>query len=214
MAQRTIHYLIGEELIRGVGVRDADRFRIGNLLPDAIEGLRWRDLTHYQKKLLLNGAERRYSDFEQFRREFAAEVERDDLYLGYYMHLVEDACYRLLWREYGLWQKIKTEADVEILHQDYHLLNAYIVRRWDIRDELVYPAGFESEPINRIYPFLLRQFLEEMRGDFSEDPRGEMRLISAEFVERYVRDYLDLCRDALTRMLERRAPLDPTSMTW
>ena len=45
MAQRTIHYLIGEELIRGGGIRDIDRFRIGNLLPDAIEDLVFRDLT-------------------------------------------------------------------------------------------------------------------------------------------------------------------------
>lgn len=214
MAQRTIHYLIGEELIAQGGIRDVDRFRIGNLLPDAIAGLRWRDLTHFQRRFLQNGRERKYSDFEEFRREFAEKVENDDLYLGYYMHLVEDSCYRMLWREYGLWQKIKTEADVEILHQDYHLLNAAIVRRWGIRDELVYPAKFEAEPINRIYPFLLREFLEEMRGDFTEDPAGEMRIISEAFVERYVAEYLDVCRGALRRLLTGAAPLDPKSLSW
>ena len=47
MAQRTIHYLIGEDLI-GLGIRDVDRFRIGNVLPDAIEDLVFRNLTHFQ----------------------------------------------------------------------------------------------------------------------------------------------------------------------
>ena len=214
MAQRTIHYLIGEELIAQGGVRNVDRFRIGNLLPDAIAGLAWRDQTHYQKILLLDGREQKYSDFEQFRRDFSDKVEEDDLYLGYYMHLVEDACYRLLWREYGLWEKIRSEADVEILHQDYHLLNAAIVRRWGIRDELVYPAGFEAEAINRIYPFLLRDFLEEAHGDFTEDPRGEMQLISEAFVERYVAEYLEVCRGAMRRLLAHEQPLDPKSMSW
>ena len=49
MAQRTIHYLIGEALIAREGVTDVDRFRVGNLLPDAIAGLAWRDQTHFQR---------------------------------------------------------------------------------------------------------------------------------------------------------------------
>lgn len=213
MAQRTIHYLIGEALLDD-GVRDPARFRVGNLLPDAIEGLRWRNLTHYQIGRFDDGTTRRWSDFERFRREFAELVENDDLYLGYYMHLVEDSCYRMLWREYGLWDRVKTEADVEILHRDYHLLNACIVRRWGIRDALVMPADFGREPINRIYPFRLAEFLDEAHADFTEDARGEMQIISEAFVERYVRDYLALCRDALRRLREGREPLDPQSMVW
>lgn len=213
MAQRTIHYLIGEALIAREGVTDVDRFRVGNLLPDAIEGIRWRSLTHFQKTVPVDGGERRYSDFEQFRRDFADEVEHDDLYLGYYMHLVEDACYRLLWQEYGLWEKIRTEADIELLHRDYHLLNAAIVRRWGIRDELVMPADFAREPINRLYPFLLESFLAEARVDFTENPAGEMCLIDEAFVERYVSSYLDTCCEALRRLRAGR-PIDPRSMTW
>ena len=213
MAQRTIHYLIGEALM-DEGVRDPARFRVGNLLPDAIDGLRWRSLTHYQVGRFDDGTTCRWSDFERYRREFAELVEKDDLYLGYYMHLVEDACYRLLWRDTGLREKIRTEADVALLHRDYHLLNAFIVRRWGIRDELVMPPDFAREPINRIYPFRLAAFLDEAHGDFTEDPSGEMTLISADFVERYVRDYLGVCRDALRRLREGRAPLDPRSMVW
>ena len=76
MAQRTIHYLIGEDLI-GLGIRDADRFRIGNVLPDAIEDLVFRPLTHYQVDTEIDGKSVRFSDFERFRREFAPLVETD-----------------------------------------------------------------------------------------------------------------------------------------
>lgn len=213
MAQRTIHYMIGEELIRGGGIRDVDRFRIGNVLPDAIEGLAFRSLTHYQKKFRRDGKTLRISDFERFRREFAPLVETDGLYLGYYMHLIEDACYRKLWVRIGLKGKIVTDEDVERLHRDYHLLNAYIVRRWELRDELVWPEGFEREPINRIYPFLLREFLAEMRGDFSEDLTGETHFITERHVELYVSDYLAFCREALRRVLDGR-PVDPMELVW
>ena len=213
MAQRTIHYLIGEELI-GLGIRDVDRFRIGNLLPDAIEDLVFRNLTHYQADEIINGESKRFSNFERFRCEFAPLVETDGLYLGYYMHLVEDACYRMFWKKAGLQERKITREMVEILHNDYHLLNAYIVQSRGLRDELVFPAEFEKEPVNRIYPFLLKDFLAEMRSDFTEDPKGKTRYMTEAMLEEYLAGAMDCCREALQRILLGKEPLDPRSLTW
>ena len=214
MAQRTIHYLIGEELIADGGVRDIDRFRVGNLLPDAIEDLVYRNLTHYQSDAEIGGRSVRFSDFERFRRDFAPLVETDALYLGYYMHLVEDACYRVFWHRARFAPRDMTRENVAVLHNDYHLLNYYIVSRYGIRDELVMPADFEAEPVRRIYPFLLREFLEEMRGDFSERPQGETRFLTEALLERYLADSMDVCRDALRRILSGAEPLDPRALSW
>ena len=213
MAQRTIHYLIGEELIP-MGVRDVDRFRVGNVLPDAIEDLVYRNLTHYQADTQVGGQSLRISDFERFRRDFAPLVETDGLYLGYYMHLVEDACYRRFWKKIGFPERHMTREKVAVLHNDYHLLNAYIVRSRRLRDELVYPADFESEPVNRLYPFLLKDFLAEMRGDFTEDLRGTTHYMTEALLEEYLTGAMDVCRDALRRILSGGEPLDPRSLTW
>ena len=213
MAQRTIHYLLGEELIP-LGIRDADRFRIGNLLPDAIEDLVFRAQTHYQIDTVKGGKSLRFSDFERFRRNFSPLVETDGLYLGYYMHLVEDVCYRIFWQKVRLFERDMTREKVAILHNDYHLLNAYIVSRYHIRDELVWPEGFESEPVNRIYPFLLRDFLSEMRGDFTEHPEGKTVYMTEALLEEYLSDTRGVCRDALRRILTGGEPLDPMSLTW
>ncbi|MBR2582334.1 MAG: hypothetical protein IKD61_02955 [Oscillospiraceae bacterium] len=145
MAQRTIHYLLGEELI-GLGVRDVDRFRVGNLLPDAIEDLIFRNLTHYQTDTQIGGETKRLSDFESFRREFAPLVETDGLYLGYYMHLIEDACYRRFWNRVRFAPRDMTRENVAVLHNDYHLLNRYIVSRYGIRNELVMPRDLKRSP--------------------------------------------------------------------
>lgn len=214
MAQRTIHYLIGEELIRSGAVRDVDRFRIGNVLPDAIARIDDRYITHYQKRVVEHGRTVRYSDFERFRRDFAALVESDDLYLGYYMHLIEDACYRRLWARIGLKGRVVTNEEIERLHQDYHLLNAFTVRRWGLRDELVFPERFETEPIGRIYPFLLRDFLEEMHGDFLEHPEGETFYITEADIELFVEESRDFLLDTLRRMRSGAAPLDPRELAW
>ncbi len=213
MAQRTIHYLIGEELI-GMGVRDVDRFRVGNLLPDAIEDLVFRDLTHYQREEMVGGESKRFSDFERFRREFAPLVETDGLYLGYYMHLVEDACYRRFWNRVRFAPRDMTRENVAVLHNDYHLLNYYIVSHYGIRDELVMPERFEDEPVNRIYPFLLRDFLGEMRGDFTEHPQGTTHYLTETLLEEFLAGAMPVCREALRRILAGEEPMDPRDLTW
>ena len=213
MAQRTVHYLIGEDLI-ALGVRDVDRFRVGNLLPDAIEDLVFRELTHYHDETEIGGERRCFSDFERFRREFAPLVETDGLYLGYYMHLVEDACYRVFWHRARFAPRHMTRENVAVLHNDYHLLNHYIVSRYGIRDELVMPEGFEREPINRIYPFLLRDFLDEMRSDFSEKPQGTTHYMTEALLEEYLAGAMETCREALRRILSGGEALDPRSLNW
>ena len=213
MAQRTIHYLLGEELI-GLGVRDVDRFRVGNLLPDAIEDLIFRDLTHYQTDTQIGGETKRLSDFERFRREFAPLVETDGLYLGYYMHLIEDACYRRFWNRVRFAPRDMTRENVAVLHNDYHLLNRYIVSRYGIRNEIVFPENFEREPVNRIYPFLLRAFPDEMRGDFTENPQGTTHYLTETLLEEFLADARDTCREALRRILSGGEPMDPRSLTW
>ena len=213
MAQRTIHYLIGEELL-GLGVRDAARFRVGNLLPDAIEDLGFRNLTHYQRHVIVEGRSALLSDFERFRRDFAPLVETDGLYLGYYMHLVEDVCYRRFWKEAAFAPRHMSRENVAILHRDYHLLNYYIVSRYGLRDELVMPEGFASEPVNRIYPFLLEQFLAEAREDFTEHPEGKTHFLTEELLERFFAEALPVCREALRRILAGEEPLDPCDLNW
>lgn len=213
MAQRTIHYLLGEELIP-LGVKDVDRFRVGNLLPDAIEDLVFRSLTHFQTEVEIEGRSMRYCDFERFRREFAPLVENDALYLGYYMHLVEDACYRIFWNRVKFAPRDMTRAEVAALHNDYHLLNAYIVRTRGIRNEIVFPAHFEREPIRRIYPFLLKDFLDEMKDDFTENPQGQTRYLTEELLERFLPEAREVCREALRRILTGEEPTDPLSLIW
>ena len=213
MAQRTIHYLIGEDLI-GLGIRDVDRFRIGNVLPDAIEDLVFRNLTHYQVDTELDGKSVRYSDFERFRREFAPLVETDDLYLGYYMHLVEDACYRIFWHKVRLFDRNMTREKVAVLHNDYHLLNAYIVRSRGLRNETVFPENFEREPILTLYPFRLRALLDELREDFAEEPKGTTRYLTEALLERFLAEAAGVCREALRRILAGDEPMDPHDLMW
>ena len=92
MAQRTVHYLFGEMISKEITLSDKKRFLLGCILPDAIEPA-CRTASHFK----VETNTRKYFDFEAFRNQFFDLILRDDLYLGYYLHLVEDAFYRAFW---------------------------------------------------------------------------------------------------------------------
>ena len=90
MAQRIVHYLIAVRLAEEIPVSDRQRFLAGSLLPDAHTVPEDREKTHYRTYC----GDSRIYDFNRFRKEYPDEIFRDDLYLGYYLHLIEDAVYR------------------------------------------------------------------------------------------------------------------------
>ena len=152
MAQRTIHYLFGDILSKENVLKDKNRFLLGSVLPDAYSNVVERDISHFTDTKLPNNQV--YFDFMKFRAQFNELIKTDDLYLGYYMHLVEDDFYRQFIREIHMKNDVPHSAEeVARLHNDYHILNAYIVEKYKIKYTLVQPVDFKMEPVNRIVRF-------------------------------------------------------------
>lgn len=210
MAQRTIHYLLGELLLND-GVQDRNRFRVGNLLPDAYEGA-MRKTTHFIG--LTPDGTRKYSDFERFRTEFSPKVELDDLYLGYYMHLVEDACFRVFVSEKGIHARIRTEEHVQALHRDYHILNRYITEHYGLRQSILPLPDFAGEEINRIYPFRMSEIIEELSRDFQDRTEGNTVYMTEALLDEFVSYALPVCRDVLHRLRAGNPLPNPLDYSW
>lgn len=213
MAQRTIHYLFGEILSREVTLRDKGRFLLGSVLPDAFSEASQRDLTHFTNKDLPNS--QIYFDFTAFRNQFGSFIQADDFYAGYYMHLVEDDFYRQFLRKTPLKDNLpRSQQEVARLHRDYHLLNAYIVRRYQIRNRLVLPADFQTEPINRIAHFTLDRFLEDMQHDFTETPQGDTYFLTETMLDQFVEQYIPLAVKELTSLFQGTYYLNAIDYAW
>lgn len=154
MAQRTIHMLFGTLLLDKIELFDKNRFLIGSILPDAYINPTDRKVAHFIK--YISNENCLYFDFKDFLERFQNNITDDDLYLGYYAHLVEDAFYRyFLYYEKQFMKKIK-RYELDILHNDYHILNSYIVRKYALPRHLELPKSFENELINEITEFVLK----------------------------------------------------------
>lgn len=188
MAQRTIHYLFGELISKQVKLNDKKRFLLGSIIPDAYVDVKFRDATHYK----VRDVEGTYLDFHKFLDDYCEPIQQDDLYLGYYMHLVEDAVYRKFF--YNEHSKMpKSREDVKRLHMDYHILNKYIVDKYKLKNELVQMENAYQNELAQIGEFRVSEFLKEFEQDFWEDISGETF---------YITEEMEAAFDAVQKMLK------------
>ena len=208
MAQRTVHYLFGEMISNQIILTDKKRFLLGSILPDAID-VSYRNTTHYKVKTDTH----KYLDFDAFRNIYFDQILHDDLYLGYYMHLVEDAFYRTYIYN-DRFTMPRTRDEVPVLHNDYHILNSYIVKKYGITNILGNTFSLENEPLCEIAPFLIDEFLWEMAYDFSEQTEGNTVFLTENMLDEYIKTYIPLAIEEATCIRSGSTILRATDYAW
>ena len=194
MAQRTIHYVFGEMIAKEISLENKERFLLGSIMPDAIEGPD-RDKSHFKVRTEFHTC----FDFEAFRARFLDKMLSDDLYMGYYMHLMEDAFYRVYFQRYGF-PMPSTPEEVKRLHHDYHVLNAYVVEKYGIHNILNADLISPDEPIRTIAKFRIPQFLDETAGDFTEQTTGKTVFLTKAMVDQFIETYVPLAVEEVKRL--------------
>ncbi len=187
MAQRTIHYLFGEIFSKHIRIKDKNRFLLGSVMPDAYADICDRNSTHY----ITQRENQVYFDFNRFREQYFELLRIDDLYLGYYMHLVEDAFYRKFINN-GESRTPCSQEEVAVLHNDYHILNSYIVNKYNIHNIFEKSVDLTQEPIRKIAVFRISEFIEEMSHDFTEQTTGETVFLKENMLDEFINKYMPL----------------------
>ena len=162
MASRTLHLAAAKLILDEYPMADEKRFRLGSILPDAGE----RVSAHFRVRI--DGGTKTMMALSDFRVRFADKMD-DPLYLGYYLHLVQDIVFRkVFYLDHG-W-KVDSLQKVERLYDDYHILNAWAIEKFALRDDLALPEDFSAEPICAVSDFALPEFLAELHADFTTPP--------------------------------------------
>ena len=212
MAQRTIHMLFGTLLLNKIKLFDKKRFLIGCILPDAYINPTDRKVAHFIK--YLSNENCLYFDFKDFLERFQNNITDDDLFLGYYAHLVEDAFYRyFLYYEKQFMKKIK-RYELDILHNDYRILNSYIVRKYALPSHLEIPKAFENELLNEITEFDIEKIVSDYENDVVELYDEKTVLLTKAMLEEFVLKYIDILADELHSVRNGCSKLDVLAYKW
>ena len=213
MASRMMHLAIINELIKKYRFKDTARLKFGAVLPDACAKGGSTAESHF--KIGVCGNNKRTYDFTRYKTLFFDLMETDDLYLGYYLHLVQDTLFRhFVYDEYH-WDPT-VPGNVDRLHRDYVLMNSYVIRKYGLRDDVKLPEHFEEEPISSVYPFDPEGFLEEMKGDFEIVVREEESpfFFTWQMADEYIQSAVSFCLEELTALERGEAGMDEYKFAW
>lgn len=207
MAQRTVHYLFGEIISEHIALTDKERFLLDSVLPDASAGE--RDRAHFKVKTDMKA----WFDLDEYRNRFFDLMQRDDLYLGYYMHLVEDAFYRCFFYQ-NRFARPSCPEEVRLLHQDYHILNSHVVQKYGIHNILTGAYDLAGEALSEIAVFRVSDFLKEMAGDFTESTQGTTVFLTEAMLDEFVQTYVPLALEEMRRLKAGTSGIKASDFAW
>ena len=224
MASRIMHLAVADALVNTNGFLSGEEakkwFLFGSLLPDASS----TKASHFPKYMPDdNGAEIwKTFDLSAFRKLYGEKLQTDPLYLGYYLHLVQDIVFRKIM--YG-----ETDYDphvpgnIPLLYEDYRTVGGWIIRtrRLTLPDVPDIPENLEREQklLGR-FPFRLAEFEEELKKDFlisgpDEAETKETHFLHRGTTERFVNESVDLCQTEIRWMLGKESVhLDEDAFRW
>ena len=206
MASSMIHLAVIAELTKQYEFSDVDRLKFGVILPDAGKGK-----AGYVHKYIWGRNKKSY-DFEFFRSRFGELMKTDDLYLGYYLHLVQDICFRHFVYDKYLWNPM-IPGNVEKLHKDYAIINAYAAKKYNLKNDIAVPAGFDTEEINSLCTFDVNGLMKSMEEYFGEED-GEIFFFTKEMTDEYISEAAELCSKELEALRSGGVLIESYDNAW
>lgn len=207
MASSMIHLAVVQEMRKEVSFRNIARLRLGVILPDGVvEG------NGHLKKNICEDTRYTY-DLEDFRAQYNAYMKTDDLYLGYYLHLVQDMLYRrFLYGEHG-WNS-SIPGNVGKLHRDYELLNGYVTKKYGLSPEMIQEADLAGEPLAHLAEFDVRGLVEEVRQEFAPIEEEPLLVFTREMADEYITRAAKFCVGEIRALLAGKPGMDSTAWSW
>lgn len=211
MASRIIHLAITNELIKQFDFSDVERLRLGTIMPDAASDRNEYNRSHFKIKIG-NENERSY-DLTKYRTLFHDKMLADDLYLGYYLHLIQDLLYRHFVYERYNWDP-RPAGNMERLYDDYRQINAFLIKKYDMQNNIILPYNFEKEKINAVACFNMQKFIEEFKNDFAKVPFKERFFFTDSMVDEYISWAVELCIKELDALKEGSQYFNEYEWSW
>lgn len=194
--------LINENKIEG---ERENEFLLGTLIPD----FSLVPNAHYRTRS--NG--KRFFNISQFREKYIDKIKTEPLYLGYYLHLVQDVVFRdMMYNEYS-WDP-KKKGNVTLLYGDYRKLNSYLCEKYLLSEDIIksFEPCLKAAAKEFIFePFYLKDCLI---NDFSIKETGDHYFLTPGISHKFLQKSLDICIAELTALEKESGFINETDYAW
>lgn len=211
MASRILHLAVAEKIMKQIPVNDKNRFRLGCILPDAYNPEVPKSDSHL--KVFVCGNSKKTYDLDKFISLFKNEMSEDALYIGYYLHLIQDLVFRELIYDQYKWNPT-IPGNVQRLHNDYHLTNLYAIKKYGVSNNVQMVNDLKNEKLYSLYPFEAESFLCDMENDFYDTCEGNIYFFTEAMVDEFVANAADACVKELYALAEGRHYIEAYEHAW
>ena len=208
MASGIMHLAVTKKICETYRCKDPKRLNFGAVLPD-YSGDRQRA----HMRAIFWGRNKRTYDLNGFRELFGEKMREDDLYLGYYLHLVQDVCYRHFVYDRYHWNP-NIPGHVEKLHNDYNILNRYVREKYGLHNDLSIPSGFSEEPLSRLALFYPEDAIARMDSFFTQDSEGDIFFFTREMADSFIEETAKDCLRELKALQNETYVMDSYDLAW
>ena len=206
MASIIVHLAVTDKVAKELGVKDLDRLRFGSIIPDCPE-------KKNQSHLKISDGEYDMFDLETFRRMFREKILSDPLYLGYYLHLLQDSLYRdYLYTRKGFNPRLP--GNKESLYHDYRILNNYVVRKYGLTKDMIKTFDISSEPINELDFFDISRGVNEVEESFIDVEDDELQVFTKEMLDEFMSEAETLCLEEARRIQDEESCVKNSTYRW
>lgn len=214
MASRVMHIAVASQLEKILPIKDKNRFFIGHILPDAVLSANKHDVNTHFTEIFENG-KRKHFDYYEFFDRYKNEILPDELYLGYYFHLIEDCIFRVvLYYDIGLLSR-RGDADfLSRLYRDYHIINDWAVEKYGLEYDLHEPVCFRSEKVNEIFSFEVKELIEDMWSDFNEKINQEPECFKIKNAENFIEKCVEVCASEYAAIMKGGHSIGAYEYSW
>ena len=211
MASSIVHLAITNELTKKMVFKDPSRLKFGAVVVDAGVGGNKTGDSHL-KVNVMDGTKKTY-DLDRYREMFGELILTDDLYMGYYLHLVQDALYRHYVYDIHHWNP-RIPGNVDRLHKDYEILNQYVINKYGLTNDLTVPEGFEDEDLNQLGTFDTEQLLRKMNAFFSPVEEEPIFFFTKEMCDEFIEEAVLFCTEEVKKLRDGKPGIDMLEYAW
>ena len=211
MASIIVHLAITNELTKRISFTDTNRLKFGAIVVDVGAGGEQQGNSHL--KIFVDGGKKKTYDLDRYREMFGERMLSDDLYMGYYLHLVQDALFRNYVYVRHQWNPI-IPGNVERLHKDYKIVNQYVINRYQLENDIDIPDGFHKEDLNKISSFDTARLMLNMEDYFKPLEEEPIFFFTKEMSDEFIAEAVDFCVKEVEKLRRGESGIDMLEFAW
>ena len=207
MASSIIHLAITETVAKDWNIKDPYRLRLGAVLPDGeVHGIR-------HLKIRICNATRSTYDLEVFRERFGEKIKKDDLYLGYYLHLIQDIIFRRFVYSVYHWDPLPA-GNIERLYRDYEITNDYVIQKYGLEKTMLRRLDLSGEPILSLGEFDAAELVERIWRQFTPVEDTGIFFFTREMADEFIEMASVICREELQKLADGKTGMSSSEWSW